>query len=211
MSETTITKYCPKCNTTKTRKDFHKCKTRHDGLCSHCAECRAKTAKKRRQTLLAVKKKRAKDKIIKRCPSCNITKPRSEFYKSQTRSDGLESYCIPCTKIRHRKCDKSPKTRKRRAEYNQNHPEKIRKSSKKYRETWPEKIAAHKAIHEATQKGILPKARSLTCEQCDQQAEEYHHYSYAEEDWLSVIALCRICHNRLHRISYADTAPAMNM
>lgn len=33
---------------------------------------------------------------MKKCPKCNITKSRSDFYRNPARHDGLASYCKPC-------------------------------------------------------------------------------------------------------------------
>jgi hypothetical protein len=38
------------------------------------------------------------------------------------------------------------------------------------------------------------------CRDCNEQAEEYHHYlGYAPEHWLDVIALCKDCHRQNHQ------------
>lgn len=34
----------------------------------------------------------------KRCPTCKLTKPRSEFNKCRSRADGLQAYCRSCTR-----------------------------------------------------------------------------------------------------------------
>lgn len=38
----------------------------------------------------------------KRCPACGLTKPASEFGRNRRTSDGLASYCKPCTSERNR-------------------------------------------------------------------------------------------------------------
>lgn len=39
-------------------------------------------------------------KESKRCPKCGLTKQASEFNKSTWQSDGLQSYCRDCQRIR---------------------------------------------------------------------------------------------------------------
>lgn len=38
--------------------------------------------------------------MIKICPECKIEKPYSDFRKNKAKSNGLQTYCIPCEKIR---------------------------------------------------------------------------------------------------------------
>lgn len=38
--------------------------------------------------------------LLKTCPKCGQTKAVDEFYKSTKSSDGLQGYCIECTRIR---------------------------------------------------------------------------------------------------------------
>lgn len=38
----------------------------------------------------------------KRCPTCGLTKPESEFGKNKRTSDGLACYCKPCTSEKNR-------------------------------------------------------------------------------------------------------------
>jgi len=39
---------------------------------------------------------------MKRCCRCGKTKDVSEFYKDKKRNDGVQTYCIPCTKELHK-------------------------------------------------------------------------------------------------------------
>lgn len=50
---------------------------------------------------------RAKDPTLrtrpeKRCPRCGITKPRAEYHKRTSSSDGLSPYCMACLKERRK-------------------------------------------------------------------------------------------------------------
>lgn len=43
---------------------------------------------------------------MKKCPRCKQEKPKTEFFKSQTRLDRLSTYCKQCEKVyKHRKKD----------------------------------------------------------------------------------------------------------
>lgn len=57
------------------------------------------------------------DDDLKRCPNCEITKNKNEFYKSSDRYDGRQSWCIECSKLREerRKLEPNYKAQKRKA------------------------------------------------------------------------------------------------
>lgn len=57
---------------------------------------------------------------------------------------------------------------------------------------------AHQVVSKAIRDGILLPAASYKCHGCSEQAGDYHHESYAPEDHLCVIPLCKKCHNRHH-------------
>lgn len=58
--------------------------------------------------------------------------------------------------------------------------------------------AAQSAVALAVSRGEIPLAKALTCADCSLEASDYHHESYAEEDQLKVVPLCRKCHTRRH-------------
>ena len=39
---------------------------------------------------------------MKKCPTCKVSKTLDGFYKNRSRHDGVEPYCIPCSKARIR-------------------------------------------------------------------------------------------------------------
>ena len=68
------------------------------------------------------------------------------------------------------------------------------------------KRAAKRAVAHAIRRGRLPKARFLPCFECLGDAAEYHHPSYARDDRLKVVPLCKKCHKALH---YCDQTAAV--
>lgn len=59
--------------------------------------------------------------------------------------------------------------------------------------------AATNAVRTAIRRGELPAPTSLTCADCPEAAEQYHHFiGYEPEHWLDVLALCRSCHLSRH-------------
>ena len=62
-----------------------------------------------------------------------------------------------------------------------------------------QKDRASSAVSNATASGKLPRANALSCQECGDPAEQYHHPSYESNKWLDVVPLCRPCHARLHR------------
>ena len=57
---------------------------------------------------------------------------------------------------------------------------------------------ARAASAKAVSQGLFKPAKELLCENCGKQAAHLHHPSYAEEDFLNVIPLCRSCHRKQH-------------
>lgn len=64
-----------------------------------------------------------------------------------------------------------------------------------------EMFKSHNAVYQAVKLGILPNVKTCNCDVClIKQATEYHHWSYLEENRLSVIPVCKSCHTRLTNI-----------
>ncbi len=73
------------------------------------------------------------------------------------------------------------------------------KASRKHKEKYPLRHKAQNYITHAVEARKIPPAREFKCEECGEQAQEYHHYKgYEEENWLDVIPLCRKCHGIPH-------------
>jgi hypothetical protein len=48
---------------------------------------------------------------LRRCATCEKTKPASEFYKNRAQSCGTDRECKECKKIRNTKHSRKPETR----------------------------------------------------------------------------------------------------
>jgi|WetSurMetagenome_2_1015567.scaffolds.fasta_scaffold482948_1 predicted HNH restriction endonuclease len=59
------------------------------------------------------------------CPCCKIDKPAPDFYKDNSRNDGLQVYCISCEKIRNE--GRRDKIIKNKKEYYQKNAELFKK------------------------------------------------------------------------------------
>ena len=85
----------------------------------------------------------------KRCYKCGEVKPRSEFYKDRSRSDGLDPRCKSCTKA-HKAAWRKANPEKHREGFRKwakANPEKHRERKRKWRKANPEKAAAQKRRH----------------------------------------------------------------
>lgn len=50
-------------------------------------------------SMLGLSGSETKPDPMKRCPMCKESKSKKEFYRSGSRSDGLSTYCKPCSVI----------------------------------------------------------------------------------------------------------------
>lgn len=149
------------------------------------------------------------------CNGCRIEKSVDDFYKNSTTGDGIGSRCKECERERMkkyvrksgnpewRKAWESKNKDKRRAyerTYQQKNPMNSRKKAKTYYDKHPVQLDAKRAVRAAIRRGILPNRSEHKCANpdCNKRAEQYHHWSYEKEHWLSVIPLCKSCHSRLH-------------
>lgn len=91
----------------------------------------------------------------------------------------------------------NPKKRAQSArKYRETHPEKYVVWTKKYRSVYPNKVKAHRRVFSALRSGSLIKPER--CERCDSVSIlEGHHTDYSKP--LTVIWLCKSCHNNYHR------------
>lgn len=67
----------------------------------------------------------------------------------------------------------------------------------------PVKQRARALVYHHVKQGNLPPPGAFFCSniECIRDAEQYHHWSYAPENKLSVIPLCRRCHRRIHGVT----------
>ncbi len=130
------------------------------------------------------------------CIRCKIVKLLSEFHKATNRKDGFQAYCKTCSSeyaiqegsFAHSKARKNyrktPKGKKAYKNYKQNHPERIK---------------ARRAIYTEIESGRIPKANTLQCHYCGENAQQYHHYrGYEEQYKLVVVPSCTKCDRKFH-------------
>ncbi len=89
-------------------------------------------------------------------------------------------------KAAHKRYNQSEKGKARYRRYEANHPGHWR---------------AKNAVSHAIRAGKLPRADSLLCMNCFEQAKDYHHPNYKPENWLKVFPVCKKCHRKLHKKS----------
>ena len=160
----------------------------------------------------------------KSCKRCGLVKHIDQFYLNRGRPD---AWCIECAKEAARirgqnpdvKLKKAAATRakyaadieasrqKRRDRYARN-VDNERAAHLKYSDANPHKKAAKNAVAIAVEHGA-PRASAYSCSYCGASAQDYHHWSYEEQHWLSVIPACRRCHSRVHSGVITDSNPEL--
>lgn len=152
---------------------------------------------------------------MKRCSSCLVEKPESEFSKNRSRSDGLAHYCKECANAALRQWRENNRDTWRegkRRNYRNNvereqerarqrrlsNPHPLQRHNCEYHRVNPDRRPAVNAVNRAVLRGEMPPVASLQCQSCGNPAEEYHHHSYEQQHWLDVTPLCRSCHRLLH-------------
>jgi hypothetical protein len=158
-------------------------------------------------------------KTEKMCTKCQTVKPFEDFYKAKQNRDGHKSWCKACEieysrqyqktskgkevmkrynqsdkgRKRMREFDKSPVGREKHRRYNSS--DKGRLYDKKSKKRYPLKTKARNAVNNAIKARKLPPPNTLTCQRCNQQAQEYHHHmGYDPEYNLTVKPYCIQCH-----------------
>lgn len=170
-------KACSKCGEIKPLSEYHKDKRNMDGLYGHCKSCHYAMTQAYSHT------EKGKE---------SISRSAKENYKER---GGREK-----SRIRNAK----PESIERRAEYRQTEAGREaqkRKDEKRRRENF-QQIKAKNAVNHAVAAGVLPSVHTQKCARCGNQADEYHHISYAEEDFLRVTPLCKSCHAKTYVQTY---------
>lgn len=75
-------------------------------------------------------------------------------------------------------------------------PEHVKAIIERSQSKHPERRAARLAVQSAVLHGELPYVKVLACVRCGAPATDYHHWSYAPDQWLVVEAMCATCHAR---------------
>ena len=122
------------------------------------------------------------DSKMKKCCHCKKIKSLEKFSKNRSTKDGYQSYCKVCA----RKLRKTEKGK-----------ESHRICNNRYRNKYRLKHQAKLAVCYAIKTGKIVCAKYKKCV-CGEQARHHHHDSYEPEYWLDVIALCELCHHKLH-------------
>jgi len=181
-------KACTKCGDKKPLEQFDKDSRNTDGRRERCKQCRAAY---RRAGHIPRRREPIRTESEKRCPKCGEWKPLDEYYKNRHCIDGLRSYCKVCDAINGKLFSQTAKGKAA-----------ARRRNIKQRERYPERAKARSVICNAVAHGTLPAAKALGCQDCSAEAEQYHHPNYA--DPLHVIALCRPCHRKHHKITSSE-------
>jgi len=119
-------KLCCKCGKWKSESEFHKNRSRNDGLAGWCKECSIAAQKMRRSTKRYYKCEDTHQTVngvkLKRCTKCKSWKNESEFRKDHARKDGLRIYCKDCDNAYARKRRrKKPKAGRKYLSYEERH------------------------------------------------------------------------------------------
>ncbi len=166
---------CNKCHQVKDESEFHKDRTRVDGLAYVCKACRREQTKHYRETNHALVLERQRQYKA-------LNKDKIKSYYQQNRED------IAAQRREYRKMNPSVSQR-------------AQARVRRYYEKYPERELAAKAVQDAVHQGKLKPARKQKCADCGKKAHHLHHESYEPKDWLKVIPLCRICHKKRHMSS----------
>ncbi len=176
MSETIISKRCSKCKGIKPLYEFTKCRTTKDGLQYKCKSC----ARNYNQT--------------------EEIKAQQRAYRKTEKGKALSR--IACNKYQKTTKGKAAEKRYRQSDKGKARTERYRKSEKRkatkkqYDILHPEYKKAGDAINHAIRDGKLPRANTLQCHYCPNQAKQYHHYKgYEPEHWFDVVPVCIPCHH----------------
>ena len=173
MSESIETKKCSHCKTIFRLDSFNKNRATRDGFDCWCKFCRFEFQHQYRQT----EKGR---QAIKRY---NHTKKAKNAQQQWRTTEQYRVY-------------------RRSHKYKQKISESTRQVKRRYRQRNPEKSRAQRVANYAIVKGLIPKPITLLCGICQNDAQQYHHWSYAPKHWLDVIPVCFTCHGNLHRLSF---------
>jgi hypothetical protein len=172
-------KACTKCGEVKPFAEFHRDPRATDGMYSHCKACHY-------QMTRAYEKTEHGSEVVRKLK-------RRYYYELGGRE-------------RSRTRSANYRYRQKRSEYAKSEAGKRaqkRKDQKRFSLS-PDKIRAKNAVNNAVKRGDLPPASTQLCRECGGPAQEYHHESYAKEDWLKVVPLCKVCHATTYTNPYTE-------
>lgn len=145
-------KKCLKCAETKALTEFHKDKSRKDGLFSYCKICVNMYAKARQTTNISTEI----NVISKVCLTCKVEKLANMFGIERRNTDGLCRYCRDCSK------------------------ERLKKRVRERKETYKNACRVNSLIQ--TKRLDKPSTHICAFGGCNTFAQEYHHILYDDID-----------------------------
>lgn len=153
----------------------------------------------------------------KLCKRCKAVKLAAEFYRDADRSQGLSTWCKQCrSEYEKERRRTDPAFVARKKETAARWYAKNKEANKQRKRQWvKDNKAQHnlsivKRIVESGDRSrykeaarlyavaILGSASNYKCVRCDKAAEHWHHWTYHEKYWASVVPVCRKCHNAHH-------------
>lgn len=158
-------KYCPVCWCDKSRIDFHKNRTAHDGLQSTCKSCCGIRAVLKR-TKEKVSRNAVKDAQMetwrrygKACFTCGRTLHLQEFTADATKASGCRGTCKECER---------PRRQESRNNYYKKNAMKVKDKVSNYRVDNAERIRVSRLTETARQRKDLSDryVRKLLAERC---------------------------------------------
>lgn len=163
-------KRCYRCDTTKDLSMFHKNRTSKDGLQPECKDCckdlKKSSVAKRKAENESIGDTRSSDRI-KRCYSCSIEKPETDYYLNPLIKGGVSNLCKECAKS---SCMKYQSANRR----------KVTKQIMDYRRSMPpEKAQALKSYTKEYSKGY----RAKNAEKIKQRRQEYAALKSYSQRW----------------------------
>lgn len=154
----------------------------------------------------------------KLCKRCKKVKLAAEFYLDEARSGGLSTWCRQCQSERskeRRKTDPEFVARKRITAarwYDKNkEANKQRKRQWVQNNKYQHNLSIVRRIVESGDRSRYKEAARLyavavhgsaskhTCVRCGRKAEHWHHWTYHQKYWASVVPVCRDCHVAHHQ------------
>jgi len=216
---------CNGCGETKPETEFYvrpRNKTGYETKCKQCLskqgrEYRRKNKDAKRAYYHSIKTERrnpADMTLMIKCNKCGEVKAATEFYARPLNNTGFDLKCKQCLREQGREYRlKNPtakrsyyqRTRKARIEhmreYRKENMPAIMAKWHEYEQKYPERVQAGDAVHEAIKRKEILPARKCKCVDCGKKAMDLHHESYAQDQWLVVVPLCRSCHKLRHMSS----------
>lgn len=194
-----IKKVCKGCQLPKLLDEFYKNRNGVHGRDPYCKECKnAKStqwAKDHPEDVARIKKKHYD-------ANSDYWRNWREENREGAREASRRHRDSHLEQERERSNDWNKNNRDWYKEWRKANPEKMRTYARNDAIKNPAGYFARLAVRLAVLSGELPPVKTLQCVNCEEPAVDYHHHrGYAQEHWLDVIPVCRLCHKKLERSS----------